>query len=296
MFRYFARALLQRRVSAPAFLGTCAGFLCFGGLTAVILRLQLGAWFQTGYAVTPLFHPEGKLSLSLPGPAELKYGIPLATGSYCWWPAAPALGILGLVRALGGRERRVAFMLSVSSLCLVGFYCLVEFGRGGDDGLGPRYILPVVVAQAAGTGAALAPALARLVACIGALDLAAFRRFGVYGPALLLLASAAYGVRTLAPMTYPVAYEENHAATGPLRAARKAGLHRAIVMLIPGQLPAHQANLAQNPPLDPDPDVLFLIRNGPSDERCAERHFPGRTWYRATAGEALYPYGPRAKL
>jgi len=290
VFVYFVRLLWQRRVTLPAFLGTCAGFLCFGGLTVVILRLQLGAWFQTGYAITPLFHPEGKLSLSLPHPAELKYGVPLATGSYCWWPAAPALGVLGLVRALGGRERRVAAMLGLSSLCLVGFYCLVEFGRGGDDGLGPRYILPVVVAQAAGTGAALAPALARLGACLGALDLAAFRRFGVYGPALLMLASAGYGVGRLAPMTYPVAYEENHAATAPLRAARAAGIHRAIVLLIPGHLPAHQTNLAQNPAMDPDPDVLFLIRNGPSDDRCAARHFPGRTWYRASTTDKLTPY------
>jgi hypothetical protein len=295
VFLYFAQALVRGRVRLPAFLGTCLGFGCFGGLTLVILRLQVGTWFATGYSVTPLFHPEGQLVLTFPTPSELKFGIPIATGSYCWWPVAPALAAVGLVRALGGRARGVSFMLAVSSLCLVGFYSFVQFGRGGDDGLGPRYVMPIVVAQAAGTGACLAPLLARLLDAVKSSELGRLLRVGEYGPGILMLASAAYGCVKIAPRTYPVEYAERHAATAPLRAARDLHLKNAVVMLVPGATVGEWWNLAQNPPLDPDPDVLFLTRKTAADEICARRHFPGRTWYRAGMSEmlTLLSAGPR---
>src|SRR4051812_13089879 len=90
IFIYFAQALLRRRIQLGAFLGTCAGFAFFAGLTAIILRLQLGTWFATGYKLAPIIRPEARLVLAFPTPSELKYGVPLATGSYCWWPVAPA--------------------------------------------------------------------------------------------------------------------------------------------------------------------------------------------------------------
>jgi hypothetical protein len=294
VFLYFAQALVRRRIKLPAFLGTCAGFAFFGGLTLLILRLQTGRWFATGYSVTPLFHPEGKLVLSFPTPFELKYGVPLATGSYCWWPIAPALAAVGLVRALGGRARGVAFMLPVSSLCLVGFYSLVAFGRGGDDGLGPRYVMPIVVAQGAGTGACLAPIVLRLFEVVRSLDLARLRRIRDYAPALVVFASACYGVVRIGPRTYPVAYAENHAETAPLRNAREAQLKNALV-LIPLDVPAGWWNVNQNRPFESNPDVLFLARRAPADESCALEHFPGRTWYRSRADGTLIPLGRDAR-
>ena len=67
-------------------------------------------------------------------------------------------------------------------------------------------------------------------------------------------------------------------------------LKNAIVMIEPGRVPAHETNLAQNAPMDPNPPVLFLIRRGPEDEACARAHFPGRTWYRAGMDTTLTPY------
>ena len=98
----------------------------FGGLVLTILHLQTTGWFKTGYSVVESIHPEATLRLSWPFPNQLKYPIPLATGSYCWWPCAPALGVAGLVRALGGRERRVSFMMVVSALTLIGFFYIGE--------------------------------------------------------------------------------------------------------------------------------------------------------------------------
>ncbi len=287
VFVYFVTALARRRVSWAGFWGTCLGFTSLGLLTLVILRLQVGSWFHTGYAVTPLFHPEGTLTLAPPLPGELKFGIPLATGSYCWWPIAPALGVGGLVRCLAGRERRVASMLGLGVLGLVGFYSFVTFGRGGDDGLGPRYIMPVIVAQATGSAALLAPLIARLFEAFGNRALRPRFRLALAGPALLALAAALVGTYELAPLTYPVAYAENHAATAPLRAARDRKLERAVVLLEPNRLPAHETNLAQNAPMDPDPSVLFLIRRSPADDACIRKHFRGRSWYRAGLGETL---------
>ena len=90
-------------------------FAFFGGFTLILLRLQLGEWFKTGYAIFDASFIRGtETMLSWPKPNEVRYGVPLATGSYCWWPAAPALGLAGLIVALGRRERRVPFMLVIS--------------------------------------------------------------------------------------------------------------------------------------------------------------------------------------
>lgn len=287
VFIYFMSLLVRRRLSGAAFGGTCLGFAVLGGLTLVILRLQVGVWFHTGYHVTPLFHPEGELVLSLPTSSELKYGIPLATGSYCWWPIAPALGAAGLVRCLVGRERRVAFMLASGALSILCFYMLVAFGRGGDDGLGPRYIMPIVVTQAAGTAGVLAPLLAHLLAALRRQSGPARFRWKLAGPGLLMLAAALAGTWFIVPLTYPVAYQEHHAATAPLRAARAARLKNAIVLIEPNHIPAHETNLAQNAPMDPNPDVLFLIRRSAADDACFREHFPGRRWYRAGMTDKL---------
>ena len=286
VFICFLWALFSRRIAWRALLGTIIGFLLFGGLTAIILRLQLGAWFQTGYTISPAIHPESQLRLSWPAPNQWKNGVPLATGSYGWWPAAPALGIAGLLRALGGRGRRAVFMLVTSSLALTGFYFFVEFARGGYEGLGPRYVLPLVIPMATG-GAGLLAALAERARRLGP----GFRSaIGSAGPALLAFVAVAYGVIRLAPRVYPVAYAESRYSTAPFRATRQAGLKNAIVVIEPGRVPASEYNLSQNPPMNPKPDVLFLIRRGSADEVCARQNFPGRTWYRAGMTETLTPY------
>ena len=285
-FLYFSWALLRRRLNLRALLTTAAGFALLGGLTLVILRLQLGSWFKSGYSLSASIHGEALLRLSWPHPHEWKYGVPLATGSYCWWPLAPALGIAGLLPGLASRERRVPFMLAMGTLALLAFYFFVEFGRGGDDGLGPRYTLPVVVPMAVGGAVILAPLITRV--WIGLSGLRA--RVRVAGPALLAAAAVVYGVARIAPLMYPVAHAQYAGWAAPLIGARKMGLKNAIVILEPGRIPADWWNLAQNPPMDPNPPVLFLSKRFPYEEACAREHFPGRTWYRAGMDTRLTPY------
>jgi len=287
IFLVFCWALLRRRISTRAFVGTALGFCFFGGLTALILRLQLGAWFQTGYTIAGSIHPEAALRLSAPSPSQIRFSVPLATGAFCWWPAAPALGMVGLVRALGGQQARASICLLASLLPFETFYYFVEFGRGFDDGLGPRYFLPVVVAIAAGTGAALAPVIHDAFSGELVLPIARLARTG---PAVLAAGAFVTGALLIAPLMYPIAQREYAYSTTPLRAARKLKLKNAIVMIERGRSTADEWNLAQNPPMDPNPDVLFLIRRNKADEICARTHFPGRTWYRAGFDENLPPY------
>ena len=280
---YAAWALWRGKLPHAAVPSAALGFLLFAGLTAVILRLQLGTWFKTGYSIAASIRPEAVLKFSFPGPRHLKEAVPLATGSYTWWPAAPALGVAGLLQALHGKERRTAFMLLVGGFAQHTFYFFVAFGRAGDNGLGPRYLLPLVVPMAAGGAALLAPLLA-----------AAWERrqtsLREAGPALVALVSAVAGVALVVPLVYPVAREEYANLTAPVRGAARLGLKHAVVAIEPERVSAHPTNLAQNAPMDPNPDVLFLIRRSAADEACARAHFPGRDWYHAGKNETLEPY------
>jgi hypothetical protein len=282
---YLVGAIRKRRISSTALLSAAVACALLGGLALVILRLQLGTWFKTGYAIAALYRPEAVLSFAFPGPKHLKHAIPLATGSYCWWPAAPAIGVVGLLMGLGGRERRLSVMLLVSGFTLHTFYFFVKFGRLGDNGLGPRYLLPLVVPMAVGGAAALAPLLA------------SWREpsptstpLGAATRALLVVLAAGVGTLVIAPLVYPVAREEYARGTAPLRAAARLGLKHAIVVLEDGRVNGVPANLAQNEPMAEDPATLFLIRRNDADEACARAHFPGRDWYRAGKDETLTPY------
>jgi len=290
VFLYFVWVLVRRRIGWREVAATSVGFLLFGGLTLVILRLQLGHWFATGYSIAESIHPGAALELSLPKPNEVKYGIPLATGSYCWWPAAPALGLGGVVQAMKGRERRLSIILLVSTAALLVFYSLVTFGRGGDDGHGPRYVLPSVVLWASGSAALLAPVLARFFNTLKWRYIPFRRRLRAAVPALTAIIAIGWGGCRIAERMYPVAKAETLGSTGPLRAARDQNLRQAIVVIVPGAVPTHEQNVAQNPPMNDNPDALFLIRNNAADEACARKAFPDRTWYRAGMDTTLPPY------
>lgn len=283
VFTYFVFSLLRGRLRLKDVAFVSLGFVAVALPVAVILRLQLGEWLKTGYDIVKQFHGEGEVRLSWPGPEHWKFGIPLAWGAHMWWPAAPALGLLGMCRALRGPGRNAAWTLGASSFAMLLFYIHVEFSRVSDIGLGPRYLLPLVVPMAAGTGAALAPVLASLGRTLE----------GVRSPrfaAVLVVLSAVAGIYWIAPHSYPLAKNEYSFTTGPLRAARDQKLNNAIVLLFPKQLPADWWNLAQNDPTDPNPAVLFLTRHTAADEACAREHFPGRTWYRAWRSDKLTPY------
>jgi hypothetical protein len=287
---YLAQALRRRRISpaARASAGVAAGLR--GALVLVILRVQLGAWLKTGYGIASLYRPEAVLTFDFPGPKHLKHAIPLATGSYCWWPVAPALGVVGLLSGLAGRERRLSVMLFVSGFTLHTFYFFVKFGRLGDNGLGPRYLLPLVVPMAVGGAAALAPLLASVRS-----EGANSGRTGRTLRAATVVLAAGVGALAIVPLMYPMARDEYALATAPLRAAARQGLTHAIVVLEDGRVNGVPANLAQNAPMAENPATLFLIRKSQTDEACARAHYPGRTWYLAGKDETLTPYAGRVE-
>ena len=176
-------------------------------------------------------------------------------------------------------------MLAMGTLPMLAFYLMVEFGRGNDDGMGPRYTLPAVMPMAVGGAAILAPLFTRPWASSAT---------GAHGSAHRTAALAAiaivYGTARIAPLMYPVARAQFTGWAAPLLGAREMRLKNAIVIIEPGRVPHHETNLAQNPPTNPNPPVLFLIRRGPQDDLCARASFPGRTWYRAGIDKKLTPY------
>ncbi len=277
LFVYFVYALVRRRVAYAAFGVAAAVAAVIGALTLVILRMQLGAWFRTGYSLTETFYPWAKVAWSLPKPNEYRWGIPLATGSYCWWPSSPAVGLAGLA-LLRGRARRLSFVFFCGTLLLLVFYSLLEFGRGFDLGYGPRYELPTIVPMAVGTGVVLAMlwTKARVRAAGG-------NALSVGGPAALALAAVVLGIVRIAPLVYPYTYADVHGHNRLRDAIDVASLHNAVVFAGPGLNTTDPMDLTENLPLDlyPQQDVIIAIDRGPDEDRCVEHLYRGRTFYRA---------------
>jgi hypothetical protein len=284
LFLYFVYAVVRRRVGTQA-VGVAAGVAAvIGGLTIVILRLQLGTWFHTGYSLTEVFYPWAKVTWSLPQPNEYRWGIPIATGSYCWWPSSPAVGLTGLA-LLRGRARRLGFVFFCGTIPLLAFYTLFEFGRGFDFGYGPRYTLPIIVPMAVGTGVVLATlwTRARRARPAGVDALTAG------GPAVLALAAVALGVVRIAPLVYPYTYVDVHGHNRLRDAIVLTDVHNAVIVAGLGLNTTDPMDLTENLPLDlyPDQDVIIAIDRGPDETRCVEKIYRGRTFYRAIPTEPV---------
>jgi hypothetical protein len=260
--------------------GATLSFIVLAGLVLVILRLQLGKWFTTGYSLTAEFHGWNKMEFSFPRPHEFKWPFPLATGSYCWWPCAPPIGMAGMAMLLRGRGKRLAFMLSFGLIGLMGFYTMLGWGRGVDFGYGPRYQMPFIVPMAVGGAVALAP-LVTAALSVGA-DRSAF---ALGGPAALALAAAIGGVIYIAPLVYPFNYQDVHLRNVVFKAIRNEGIHNAVVIVSKGSTISDQLDLTQNLPLDlyPDQDVLVISDRAPEVHQCVRELYPTRKFYR-TAG------------
>lgn len=281
---YFVYALARRRMGWRALAVALAvgGFI--GGLTLVILRLQVGRWFKTGYSLTETFYPWLKMAWSVPKPNEYKWGIPIAAGSYCWWPCSPAVGLAGLA-ALEGRARRLAFVFFLSAVSLVLLCTLTELGRGFDLGYGPRYELPLVVPMAVGTGVILAQLWTRARASVAGVS-----PLALGGPAAIALAAVVVGVVRIAPYLYPETYGDLH-GHNRLREAidQSKDLHNAIVLAGEGFNTTDPLDLTENLPLDlyPNQDVLIAIDRGPEETRCVQERYRGRKLYRAIPSEPV---------
>ncbi|HXN31706.1 MAG TPA: hypothetical protein VN894_07595, partial [Polyangiaceae bacterium] len=280
LFLYFCYAFARRRMGWRAITGCAIAFVAIGGLTLVILRLQLGRWFATGYSLTPTLYPWSGFAMSIPEPSAYKWGIPLATGSYCWWPCSPAVGLAGIA-SLRGRAQRMGFVFFFACVPFITFYTLVTMGRGFDLGYGPRYSLPCVVPMAVGTGVVLAhlwrAALARWSA-IPAIRIA--------GPAAIALAAVFVGVVRIAPLIYPLTYADVQNHNRLHEALAVLDLHDAVVFAGGGLTNTDVLDLPENLPLDlyPHQSVLIAIDRGPELVSCVRGLYPSRKFYRAVPG------------
>ncbi len=271
---YALYAAVVGRFAWRGLLASAIAFALWAGLALVLLRLQLGEWFKTGYSITEQIHFWAKFKMSVPQPHEFKFGIPLATGAYCWWPCAPALGAAGLWMVRGG-ERRVVFMLLSGGLAMVAFYTMVEFGRGVDFGYGPRYALPLVVPMAVGSGVLLGPVFAGALSGRG------------MGPAILIAVAMTSGFLRLAPLLFPATTEDVRARNVVFDAARRLDLRHAVVIIANGSTISQGYDLTQNSPVDPNPEVLFAREAGPEQVACLRAQYPDRQFYRTVGGDPL---------
>jgi hypothetical protein len=277
---YALYALVRGRISWRALAGAAAGGILFAGLTLVVLRLQLGVWFKTGYSLNAVIYPWNRIALSWPQLGEWKYGFPLALGSYCWWPLSPAIGIAGLV-ALRGRGLRFAWILGVGAVATFALGALVEMQRGHDWGYGPRYELSATVAMAVGTGVALAPLCARARKSFSAL------RSTAAGPLTLAVTGIVFGVLRLAPLVYPLNTASVHTLNALNAEIRRQHLHKAVVFVPSGAGWMNDGlDLTMNLPLTlyPNQDVLIAMDKSPDLTECVRTHYSDRTFYTALPG------------
>jgi hypothetical protein len=283
LFLYCVYALARSRIAWRSLTSAVAAFALLGTLTLVILRLQIGRWFATGYSLTPTIYPWAAFGFSLPGPNEYRYGIPLAVGAYSWWPCSPAVGLAGVV-ALRGRATRMAVILTVSSLAFLALYTLAEFGRGGNFGYGPRFHVPLFVPMGVGTGVVLARLWAAGTARRG--DVAAM---DAGGPIAVALVAVLLGIVRIAPLVLPLAYADAHSHSRLREEVAKAKLHHAVVLGGRGIIRTDPMDLTENLPLDlyPHQNVLIANEYGPLVVGCIREQYPDRAIYRALPGEPL---------
>jgi hypothetical protein len=280
IFLYFVIALARGRVGWRALTASTATFGVIVGLTLVILRLQVGRWWVTGYSLTPVIYPWVDFKWSIPAPNEYKWAIPLASWAYCWWPCSVGVGLAGMA-LFQGRARGMAVVFVASYVPFFALYSLLSMARGFDLGYGPRYTLPSVVPMAVGSGVVLAHLWA------GARQRwtsASALRTG--GPAAVALTAIFLGVLRVAPYLYPITYADVQAHNRLAEALRAQPLKNAVVFGGPGFNNTDPADLTENLPLElyRNQDVLIAVDRGPEALRCVRELYPQRSFYRAVPG------------
>jgi hypothetical protein len=271
---YALYALAKRRMSFRAVGAALVGFAMVAAVVLAILRVQLGEWFTTGYSLTEKFHPWATIRFAWPGPDEWKYGIPLATGAYCFWPCSAAVAAMGVVVAIR-RGWRVPLVLCSGAVLIHAFYSSVVAGRHHDWGYGPRYLLAILVPMAVFNGVALA----RLFAMVEV-----ERVTSVLRPAAAVVAMI-YGTWSIGKLLYPVAMNEIRRNAAPYRALEKEHLTNAVVLF--SKVSQDTADLTQNFGTVKNPDIIYLMDGVPEDLQCARENFATRKWYRVTGLEQI---------
>jgi hypothetical protein len=266
----FAWLLARRRLQMSGFAAAAAAFAVVGGVTLVILRLQLGRWFATGYSVTPL-----PITMSVPKPSDLAYAFKIDKGTGYWFPCGVPFLAAGLLAARGA-GRPTAWTLFLAGVAQVGLYSMVEYNRDAtDSGYGVRYLLPLVVPMAVGTGivATIIVRRSRVAAAAA----------GATGAAALIAVAA---------VLFPYWWRVLEACSALDRAIATERLHNAVVLVHGGEFAPQAWDLTRNLPSQREPDVMIITDYGPGAEDdlgCARRRWPNRTWY--TARQRFGPEG-----
>jgi hypothetical protein len=258
--------VFRRRVRAPGMLAAATAFAAVAALVLIVLRLQLGQWLTTGYSLSPF-----SARLNLPPVRDLAYAFRIDKGTGYWFPCSVPFLAAGLLAARG-EARLPAWALFAGGAAHVGAYSLVELTRdASDSGYGPRFLLPLVVPMAVGTGLLLTVIAHRsrvgfgavLVACAGGLVAVLAVVIPYWGGALTSMSALARGVRS-------------------------SGLHHAVVLVHEGELAPQAWDLTQNLPSDPEPDVMIVTdRGAPDAQSCTRSTWPDRAFY-----VARQRYGP----
>ncbi|HEY8087535.1 MAG TPA: hypothetical protein VIF09_06820 [Polyangiaceae bacterium] len=280
----FVYAFARRRVGWRALASTAAALALWTALTLVILRLQLGKWWTTGYSLLAANQPWAAIKYSLPEPNQWKYGLPFATASYCWWPCSMPLGLAGLAM-MRGRGRGLAIAMAVGCLPYTAYITAIEFGRGFDWGYGPRYAMVWLVPLAIGG----AVALAQLSVAARRHTLGGRTALARGGPMALALFAVVGTWFRIVPLVWPPVAEHTRRHGSLQRAIEEAHLRNAVVIAGDNTTGFSDLDLATDLPVDlyPDQDAIIAIeRHTPREAwECLRSAFPGRTIYAASGYE-----------
>jgi hypothetical protein len=278
----------RRQVGWRAFVAAAVGTAFWVGIMLVILRVQLGKWFVTGYSLNATLHPWNVVKYSKPTPSQWKYGLPLATAAYCWWPCSASLGLAGLAM-LRGKARSLWFACALGCLPYIAYTEYLDLGqRSYDWGYGPRYLMVLIIPFAVGGAMALAPLT------VAALDRRGAGRSALArgGPLALAIFAVVSGWIRIVPLVWPTVADQTRRHSGLQRAVEDAHLHYAVVIAAPGTEGFSDVDLTTNLPLDlyPDQDVVLAIdRQMPREAAmCLRAEFPDRRIYTATGANEIH--------
>jgi hypothetical protein len=282
VFLTFGWWLARRQVRWRAFATATAAFAFWTVVMLVILRVQLGKWFTTGYSLNAVIHPWNIVKYSKPQLHEWKYGFPLATGAYAWWPASMGLGLAGFAH-MRGKARGLTFAMVVSCVPYVVYDEYLDLGqRGIDWGYGPRYLMILMIPMMLGAAVVLAPLTVAALSHAGG-ERSALARGGPF--ALVLLAVVSVWIR-IVPNEWATTAQHTAKHSALNRAIDDAHLKNAIVLTAYGTTEFSDLDLTTNYPIDlyPNQDVIIAIdRQEPQEAvQCLRAAFPDRRLYRAS--------------